>query len=397
VWCFPQISLSTPSVSGFKYYLVILDHCSHFIWTFPLRLKSDTFPTLSNFFAHVATQFGCPIKSVQCDNGREFDNSASRAFFLAKGVSLRLSCPYTSQQNGKAERMLRTLNNITRTLLFQASMPPPYWADALATATHLSNRLPTKTLNMSTPFFAPYGVLPYYHDLRAFGCTCYTPTSPPQPHKLAPHSTLCAFLGFSPDHKGYRCLDLSTNRVIISRHVIFDETSFPFSLKPNSPPSSTLDFLTDDAPIQVFYPSAGSSGAPGPHLSSTCGPPPGFPARRPITGPGNGASRPPSPGQGTPTPRPHPPGGSALVSPTATSTLPPQLPSAPLGPQANPTPTPVPDASPAISPAPVQPGPPPPPPAAPTTPLLAPAATCPAPPVLRVYSRRAPAPTPTAP
>jgi hypothetical protein len=62
---------------------------------------------------------------VQCDNGREFDKSASRAFFLAKGVSLRLSCPYTSQQNGKAERMLRTLNNITRTLLFQASMPPP--------------------------------------------------------------------------------------------------------------------------------------------------------------------------------------------------------------------------------------------------------------------------------
>jgi hypothetical protein len=43
------------SVSGFKYYLVILDDCSHFLWTFPLRLKSDTFPTISNFFAHVNT------------------------------------------------------------------------------------------------------------------------------------------------------------------------------------------------------------------------------------------------------------------------------------------------------------------------------------------------------
>jgi hypothetical protein len=59
---------------------------------------------------------------VQCDNGREFDKSASRAFFLAKGVSLRLSCPYTSQQNGKAERMLRTLNNITGTLLVHVSV-----------------------------------------------------------------------------------------------------------------------------------------------------------------------------------------------------------------------------------------------------------------------------------
>jgi hypothetical protein len=35
-----------PNVSGFKYYLVILDDFSHFVWTFPLRLKSDTFPTL---------------------------------------------------------------------------------------------------------------------------------------------------------------------------------------------------------------------------------------------------------------------------------------------------------------------------------------------------------------
>jgi len=44
-----------PSVSGCKYYLVILDDFSHYLWTFPLRLKSDTFPTLSNFFAYVAT------------------------------------------------------------------------------------------------------------------------------------------------------------------------------------------------------------------------------------------------------------------------------------------------------------------------------------------------------
>jgi hypothetical protein len=35
-----------------------------------------------------------------------------------------MSCPYTSQQNGKAERTIRTTNNVIRTLLFQASMPP---------------------------------------------------------------------------------------------------------------------------------------------------------------------------------------------------------------------------------------------------------------------------------
>jgi len=38
------------SVSGYKYYLVILDDFSHYLWTFPLRLKSATFTNLAHFF-----------------------------------------------------------------------------------------------------------------------------------------------------------------------------------------------------------------------------------------------------------------------------------------------------------------------------------------------------------
>jgi hypothetical protein len=37
------------SISGFKYYLLILDDFSHYSWTFPLRLKSDTFSTITHF------------------------------------------------------------------------------------------------------------------------------------------------------------------------------------------------------------------------------------------------------------------------------------------------------------------------------------------------------------
>jgi hypothetical protein len=32
-------------------------------------------------------------------------------------------CPYTSPQNGKAERMIRTTNDVMHTLLIQASLP----------------------------------------------------------------------------------------------------------------------------------------------------------------------------------------------------------------------------------------------------------------------------------
>jgi hypothetical protein len=86
-----------------------------------MRVKSDTFFTLSKIFAFVSTQFGRTIKAIQCDNGREFDNTSSQAFFTTHKVVLRMSCPYTSPQNDKAKHTLRTLNNMIRFLLFQAS------------------------------------------------------------------------------------------------------------------------------------------------------------------------------------------------------------------------------------------------------------------------------------
>ena len=49
------------------------------------------------------------------------------------------------------------------------------------------------------------------------------------------HSTQCVFIGYSAQHKGVKCLDVSTGRVYISRDVVFDETKFPFAdLHPNA-------------------------------------------------------------------------------------------------------------------------------------------------------------------
>jgi hypothetical protein len=63
------------SVSGHKYYLAILDDCSHYLWTFPLRLKSDTFSTLTNFFAYVRTQFGILVSPSRVCNVTMVANS----------------------------------------------------------------------------------------------------------------------------------------------------------------------------------------------------------------------------------------------------------------------------------------------------------------------------------
>jgi hypothetical protein len=119
---------------------------------------------------------------------------------------------------------------------------PPH----LHTATHLLNRLPSKAVRHPTPHFALYGTTPSYDHLRVFGYACYPNTSATAPHKLSPRSTRCLFLGYSPDHKGYRCLDLTSHCIIISRHVIFDEDVFPLA---GSTPPTDLDSLLESDPI----------------------------------------------------------------------------------------------------------------------------------------------------
>jgi hypothetical protein len=77
------------------------------------------------------------------------------------------------------------------------------------------------------------------------------------PHKLAPRSSLCVFLGYSSEHKGYRCLELQSNRIIVSRHVVFDESFFPFSDMSTTPMApSALDFLTDEHDLTTSVPGA---------------------------------------------------------------------------------------------------------------------------------------------
>jgi hypothetical protein len=226
LWTSPVVS-----VSGYKYYLVILDDCTHYTWTFPLRLKSGTFGVLSTFFSFVRTQFNSPIKAVQCDNGREFDHSSARTFFLTHGVVLRLSCPYTSQQNGRVERTLRTINNILRSLLFEVSLPPVYWADTLHTATYLINRHPTKTLDGRTPYLALYGTQPSYAHLRVFCCACYPNLSSTAPHKLSP-APCVSFLGIphiTKDTGVLICIPIGLSSLDTSCSM---RIGFPFSIRP---------------------------------------------------------------------------------------------------------------------------------------------------------------------
>jgi histone deacetylase 1/2 len=330
LWTSPVISNS-----GYKYYLVILDDHTHYAWTFPLRAKSEVLPTLICFHAYARTQFSSSIACLQTDNGKEFDNHALRSFLSSNGMILRLTCPYTSQQNGRAERVLRTLNDSIRALLFHAAVPATFWPEALATATYTLNRRPCRPRHNDTPYKLLYGHHPSYDHLRVFGCLCYPNLTATAAHKLAPRSVACIFLGYPPDTKGYRCYDPETNKVIVSRHVYFDEHVFPFRNRctPASPPASTTsDELFLPAPVRTTAPRHSAprlAPLPRPAQAPTATPPP-------RSAPQTGANVPSTPPATTTTPST--PASSSTPAEHASSSPPPQQ-ATPMTPLHDATPT----------------------------------------------------------
>lgn len=239
------------SSSGHRYYALFLDDYTNFLWTFPLSQKSQVHNIFLSFRAYIKTQFEREIKSFQCDNGREYDNGPFHKFCEQHGMSFRFSCPHTSPQNGKAERKIKSINNIVRTLLAHSSLPPSFWHHALQMATYLLNILPTKVLGYKSPTQILYQKNPSYSHLRVFGCLCFPLFPSTTINKLQARSTPCVFLGYPSNHRGYKCYDLSARKIIISRHVHFDETQFPFS-KIHTPNTHTYDFLEDGlSPLQI--------------------------------------------------------------------------------------------------------------------------------------------------
>jgi hypothetical protein len=56
---------TSPIASNIRYYVIFLDHFTHYLWVFPLKQKSDVYAKFVQFFTYVKTQFNITIKSFQ--------------------------------------------------------------------------------------------------------------------------------------------------------------------------------------------------------------------------------------------------------------------------------------------------------------------------------------------
>ena len=111
-------------------------------------------------------------------------------------------------------------------MVFHASLPRSFWPHALCTATYLINILPSKLLDNLTPTHILFQKAPLYSLLRVFGCLCFPLISSYKINKLQSRFTPCVFLGYPSSHRGYKCYDLLSHKIIISGHVILMNPHF---------------------------------------------------------------------------------------------------------------------------------------------------------------------------
>ena len=129
------------SFGGNSFGLVIVDDFSRFPWVLFLDDKSQVQKIFENFARKTQNQFEVKIKKVRSDNGTELKNANVDTFLDEEGISHEFSATYTPQQNGVVERKNRTLIEMARTMLDEYKTQKHFWAEAVETACHATNRL----------------------------------------------------------------------------------------------------------------------------------------------------------------------------------------------------------------------------------------------------------------
>jgi hypothetical protein len=197
-----------------------------------MKHRSELCSICQSFTHMIHTQFSSPIKIFRSDSGGEYLSNKFCQFLTSEGTLAQLSCPGAHAQNGVAERKHHHILELARTLLIASFVSSHFWGEAVSTAVYLINRQPSTKLSNKCPGEVLFGTPPSYYHLRVFGCTCYVLLPPRERTKLSAQSVECVFLGYSSEHKGYRCYDPSSRRIRISCDVTFVENR-PFFHNPS--------------------------------------------------------------------------------------------------------------------------------------------------------------------
>ncbi|CAI5979858.1 unnamed protein product [Closterium sp. NIES-64] len=135
---------------GSLYFLLLKDRKTRYVWVKPIAKKSDALQAFVQWLVVAERQTKKSVLMLRSDRGGEFLGKQFTDFVNGKGIVHDLTCPYTPQQNGMAEREMRMVVESVRTMLLHMGVQHHWWHLALRQAIWVRNCLERSTLPPGT-------------------------------------------------------------------------------------------------------------------------------------------------------------------------------------------------------------------------------------------------------
>ncbi|SGZ35017.1 BQ5605_C068g12845 [Microbotryum silenes-dioicae] len=238
------LSLPERSLTGKRYLVTFLDDYSRKLWAYAIGHKSEVFSVFKTWLAEVELETGATLKVLRTDNGGEYCSRAFTDFCKVRGTRQQYSIPRTPQQNGRAERVNRSIVEGILALLADAHLPKTFWEEAAAYFVYCKNLVQHSALDKATPNSVWQGGRTTASALHPFGCAAWLTVAPELRSKLDPKAVRVLFTGYDLASKAFRFYDTTTKKVTLGRNATFVDTEFPGLCGDSAEPDDDTHFAS---------------------------------------------------------------------------------------------------------------------------------------------------------
>ncbi|BBN70197.1 hypothetical protein Prudu_1446S000200 [Prunus dulcis] len=112
---------------------------------------------------------------------------------------------------------------MVRSMLSEKKIPKIFWPEVVNWTVHVLNRSPTFVVKNQTPKEAWSGVKLTEEYFKVFGCVSHVHVPDSKRTKLDDKSLRCVLLGVSEESKAYTLYDPVSQKMLVSRDVVFEE------------------------------------------------------------------------------------------------------------------------------------------------------------------------------
>ena len=194
--CMP---MQTTGLNGERYFVTFIDEMSGPVSITLWNSQGGALTAFLSCCGRAEKRSGHQIRAFRSDGRGEYINRKFKNYLKEGGIQHIVSPPYTTSQNGLAERMNRTIMENARCILEDSGLGNEFWGYAVFTSAHIHNRVPPHSHIDISPLEHRTGKVPEIGHLQIFGATTWVHVPTEQRQKLDPKSVRCLLVGYEED------------------------------------------------------------------------------------------------------------------------------------------------------------------------------------------------------